>query len=162
MSTKMPILFSLGYGELGRFYKIEKIREGVVDVLYYPYGFKNIFSVKPRRLRNIPESAVKGPFFPPSKDVGVPAEGIVVLILGENGNDWLAKKIEMDYVGDIKRLEEEKTALKIASESKSERLMRAYKGYEGELKKMKDIQETFVKRPSGPVPPRFREFEEEY
>ena len=148
MGNKLPILFSLGYGELGRFVRIEKTegRERIVDVLYYPYGFGNIFKIKPSRIRNVPESAVKGPFYPPAGIEGVPREGIVVLILGENGTSWLADKIQLSFVGDVRRLEEELAMLRMSNKMKSIKIQNLYKGVETELKKVKDVSETLSKK----------------
>jgi len=148
MGRELPDLLSMDKGVLGKFLKVENLSAGVVNVYYIPRGFFNALFNKIKVLRNVPESAVKE--LPPSpsndKDDGVAKGGIVVVLTGEYGQEpWLAKQIEMSYVGDVARLEEEKKLARIEKGHLISTIRKLERGHEERLKELKKSMDIISK-----------------
>jgi len=144
-----PILICLGYGEIGRFSHIEPAdTEGFSNVYYYPPGLFGGLK-KPLVIHNVPTIVANMEVIHPPSPYAHP-DGYKILVAGENGNRWLAERIEMFLNKNWKKIELERRAKEIALRAKSHEIAATDRGKQEALKAIKQgidiLHEGKIKR----------------
>ena len=145
MREEGAILISLGEGYLGTYLREHKISDGVFSIEYIPRGFFNILFKRKRIIRNVPESAIKKIVLSQDKESGIPRMYVFILT-GEYGSEpEILKKIELGYLGDVTRLEEEKKLAKLERGVYITERKRLSRGHKEKLKEIKEAQDVISK-----------------
>ncbi len=142
---KLPILISLGGGQLGRFIKKEIIGEGdLVNIYYHPYGLFGMFQTSV--IRNVPDSAViEISGIPGAGQDGIPKEGYVFLLVGENGNRYLSKKLNLFLDKNIEHIEMELRKQRIKEKSYRSEQIKSASGIKEELRELAERNKIISK-----------------
>jgi len=111
-----PLLVDLSFYRIGKFKKIEKsegIKGNLVNIVYYPAGWKSIFGIT-NTIRDVHPDALIGPIA--NFDPRVPWEdGIYFLLSGENGISPGSEKLDRLRDRVISKLAASKEDSEIAS-----------------------------------------------
>ena len=138
-----PVVFCLNRGELGR---LDRIEDGGVpgfkNVFYYPPGLFS-WAFSPKVIENVPATVADAePLHPPGD---LYKDGLLVLIEGSNGLNWILEKLKVFQDRNWAKIEQEKRRLEIALKSREQSMYSLEKGVDQKLARLKKSQEILEK-----------------